>query len=128
VTLYQRFEKFSELDPSRTTRRRLLTRAGKACLGLAVTAAGLSRVEQATAGGAHGCCSLAYQNECPHCTGQGYDCCTGGTRWAWYCVDSSHRVWICGECYAGGSCAGCSCGHIAIAPNFHDSSTPGGGP
>jgi hypothetical protein len=110
VTLYERFEKVSEVDMTRSTRRRLLARAGKACVGLAVAAAGLSRVGTATAGA--GCCVLAYQTECPHCTGDGYDCASGCTRWAWYCVDSSHHVWLCGECYSGGSCSGCSCGHL----------------
>ncbi len=27
---------------------------------------------------------------------------------------SAHRVWICGECYAGGGCHGCSCGAVAL--------------
>jgi hypothetical protein len=124
VTLYERFEQFSELDASTTTRGRLLSRAGKACLGLAVAAAGLSRAQSALAGGGHGCCSLAYNVQCPNCSGQGYDCCTGGTRWAWYCVDSSHQVWLCGECYAGGSCQGCSCGHRALGLHGGDKSTP----
>jgi hypothetical protein len=110
VTLYERFEKVSEADLTTSTRRRLLSRAGKVCVGLAVAAAGLARVETATAGA--GCCVLAYQTECPHCTGQGYDCASGCTRWAWYCVDSTHHVWLCGECYSGGSCSGCSCGHL----------------
>jgi hypothetical protein len=110
MTLYERFEKISEADMTTSTRRRLLSRAGKACVGLAVAAAGLARVGTATAGA--GCCVLAYQTECPHCTGQGYDCASGCTRWAWYCVDSSHHVWLCGECYSGGSCSGCSCGHL----------------
>jgi len=126
VTLYERFEQVSELDMTTSTRRRLLARAGKACLGMAVAAAGLSRVEQAMAGGGSGCCSLAYQRQCPNCSGHGYDCGGGCTRWAWYCVDSQHRVWICGECYAGGACQGCSCGHVAITqspPPNH----PGGG-
>jgi hypothetical protein len=113
MTLYERFEKMSESDLTTSTRGRLLSRAGKVCLGLAVAAAGLARAETSKAGGA-GCCVLAYQTECPHCTGSGYDCGTGCTRWAWHCVDSSHHVWLCGECYAGGSCSGCSCGHIAI--------------
>ena len=110
MTLYERVEKISEADMTTSTRRRLLSRAGKACLGLAVAAAGLARVSTATAGA--GCCVLAYQTECPHCTGQGYDCGSGCTRWAWYCVDSTHHTWLCGECYSGGSCSGCSCGHI----------------
>jgi hypothetical protein len=121
MTLYERFERISEADMTTSTRRRLLSRAGKACVGLAVAAAGLARVETATAGA--GCCVLAYQTECPHCTGQGYDCGPGCTRWAWYCVDSAHRVWLCGECYAGGSCSGCSCGHISIRPSTR---LPGG--
>ena len=110
MTLYERFEKFSEADMTKSTRGRLLSRAGKMCLGLAVAAAGLARVGTATAGA--GCCVLAYQTECPHCTGDGYDCGSGCTRWAWYCVDSTHHVWLCGECYSGGSCSGCSCGHL----------------
>ena len=114
MTLYERFEQVSELDMSRSTRRRLLARAAKACLGLAVAAAGLSHTEQARAGGSDGCCVLAYQNVCPHCTGHGYDCGFGCTRWAWYCVDSFHRVWLCGECYSGGTCGGCSCGRVAL--------------
>jgi hypothetical protein len=117
VTLYERVEKLSDLDTSRSTRRRLLARAAKACLGLAVVAAGLSRTEQARAGGRAGCCVLAYQNDCPNCTGHGYDCGSGCTRWAWYCVNSDRRVWLCGECYQGGACGGCSCGRIALAPN-----------
>jgi hypothetical protein len=112
MTLYERFEKISEADLTTSTRRRLLSRAGKACVGLAAVAAGLGRVESAKAGA--GCCVLAYQTECPHCTGQGYDCAPGCTRWAWYCVDGAHRVWLCGECYSGGSCSGCSCGHMSI--------------
>ena len=48
MTLYQRFEKLSEEDSA--TRRRFLSRAAKACLGVAVAAAGLSRVEAAHAG------------------------------------------------------------------------------
>jgi hypothetical protein len=112
MTLYERFERVSELDMTRSTRRRLLARASKACLGLAVVAAGLTRTEQARAGS--GCCVLAYQNECPGCTGHGYFCGPGCTRWAWYCVDSTHRVWLCGECYSGGGCGGCSCGRISL--------------
>ena len=110
MTLYERFEKISEADLSTSTRGRLLSRAGKACLGLAIAAAGLAKVETAKA--TAGCCVLAYQTQCPNCTGNGYDCASGCTRWAWYCVDSSHQVWLCGECYAGGSCSGCSCGHV----------------
>jgi hypothetical protein len=97
---------------SKTTRRRLLSRAAKACLGLAVVAAGLART--GTAKAVAGCCSLAYQTECPNCTGRGYDCHPPCTPWAWYCVDSFHRVWLCGECYAGGACSGCSCGRISL--------------
>jgi len=111
VTLYQRFEKLSEEDSA--TRRRFLSRAAKACLGVAAAAAGLSRVEAAHAGGA-GCCVLAYQNQCPNCTARGYDCAAGCTRWAWYCVDGAHHTWLCGECYSGGGCSGCSCGAVAI--------------
>jgi hypothetical protein len=121
VTLYERFEKASELDMTRSTRRRVLARAAKACLGLAVGAAGLSRVERARAQGSRivGCCSLAYDNDCPHCTGQGYDCASGCTRWAWYCVDNMRRYWICGECYSGGTCSGCSCGTIVSSAGRH---------
>ena len=118
MTLYERFERFSEQDMTRSTRRRLLSRAGKACLGLAVGAAGLSRVEGARAQKGYrivGCCSLAYDNDCPHCTGQGYDCGSDCTRWAWYCVDNMRRYWICGECYSGGTCSGCSCGTIVTS-------------
>jgi hypothetical protein len=114
VTLYERFEKLSD-DDSRSTRGRLLSRAAKACLAAAVAVTGLSRVGEARAGA--GCCFLAYGNECPNCTGHGYDCGAGCTRWAWYCVDSAHRVWICGECYAGSGCAGCSCGKVALSVN-----------
>ena len=126
MTLYERFEKISEADLSTSTRGRLLSRAGKACFGLAVAAAGLARVGTATAGG-HGCCVLAYQNECTNCTGNGYDCGSGCTRWAWYCVDSSHHVWLCGECYTGGSCSGCSCGHL-VTPRTNSRPGLGGGP
>lgn len=122
MTLYERVEQLGDLDAATTTRRRLLSRAAKACLGLAVVAAGLSRTGVARAG--VGCCFLAYPNECPHCTGHGYDCAPGCTRWAWYCVDSARRVWICGECYAGGSCSGCSCGHVALQASGHPSPTP----
>ena len=118
MTLYERFEKVSEQDMTRSTRRRVLARAAKACLGLAVGAAGLSRVEGARAQKGHrlvGCCVLAYDNDCPHCTGQGYDCGSGCTRWAWYCVDNLRRYWICGECYDGGTCSGCSCGTIVTS-------------
>ena len=124
MTLYERFEKVSEADMTKSTRRRLLSRAAKACVGLAVVAAGLARAGAAKA--VAGCCVLAYGNECPNCTGQGYDCGSGCTRWAWYCVDSTHRVWLCGECYTGGSCSGCSCGHVAITQHsLHP--IPGGG-
>jgi hypothetical protein len=116
VTLYERFEKLS--DDETSTRRRLLSRAAKACLGAAVAVAGLSRVGGAGAStSGAGCCVLAYQNECPNCSGHGYDCAAGCTRWAWYCVDSAHRYWICGECYSGSSCSGCSCGHVVLATN-----------
>jgi hypothetical protein len=115
VTLYERFEKLSDAETSRSTRKRLLSRAAKACLGVAVAVTGLSRVGEASAGA--GCCVLAYQNECPNCSGHGYDCASGCTRWAWYCVDFAHRYWICGECYSGSSCSGCSCGHIVLATN-----------
>lgn len=117
MTFYERFEKLSATDmsTSTSTRRRLLERAGKASLGVAFVLAGLSRSGKAGAAtkGA-GCCSLAYQNQCPNCNGHGYDCAGGCTRWAWYCVDGSHRVWICGECYSGGGCQGCSCGAVAL--------------
>ena len=93
MTLYERFEKLSEDDSA--TRRRFLSRAAKTCLGVAVAAAGLSRVEAAHAGA--GCCVLAYQNQCPNCSGRGYDCAAGCQRWAWYCVDGAHRLWLCGE-------------------------------
>jgi hypothetical protein len=128
VTLYERFEKVSELDMTMSTRRRLLSRAGKACLGLAVGAAGLSRVERARAQGSRlvGCCVLAYENDCTHCTGQGYDCGSGCTRWAWYCVDNVRRYWQCGECYSGGSCAGCSCGKIVTSAGRGGLPTLGG--
>jgi hypothetical protein len=117
VTLYERLEQVSELDMTKTTRRRLFARAGKVCVGLAATAAGLSGVAQARADGGGrsvGCCSLAYNNNCPNCSGHGYDCGSGCNRWAWYCVDQLRRVWICGECYSAGSCSGCSCGTIVL--------------
>jgi hypothetical protein len=120
VTLYERFEKFSDSETS--TRSRFLSRAAKACLGLVVVAGGLSRTEQAQAGA--GCCVLAYQNQCRNCTGHGYDCGAGCTRWAWYCVDSSHQLWICGECYSGSNCSGCSCGTVVM--RTHSQITPGG--
>ena len=63
VTLYDRFEKLSESDMTTTTRRRLLARAAKASLGVAIVAAGLSRTGSAAAAkAALGCCSLAYKN------------------------------------------------------------------
>ena len=127
MTFYERFEKLSDDDAS--TRGRFLSRAGKACLGVVVAAAGLSRGGDAragTAGGGSGCCVLAYRNQCPNCTGHGYDCASGCTRWAWYCVDSFHQMWICGECYSGGSCSGCSCGTVVL--RTHSQITPGGRP
>jgi hypothetical protein len=117
VTFYDRFEKVSEADMTKTTRGRLLARAGKVCVGIAAGAAGLSSVGQARADGGGrsvGCCSLAYNNDCTNCSGRGYDCGSGCTRWAWYCVDNARRVWICGECYTGGNCSGCSCGRISF--------------
>jgi hypothetical protein len=122
VTLYERFEKVSEADMTTSTRRRLLARAGKACLGIAAGAAGLASVGQARADGGNrsvGCCTLAYNNDCTNCTGHGYDCGSGCTRWAWYCVDNSRRVWQCGECYSGGGCNGCSCGKVAFMADGH---------
>jgi hypothetical protein len=117
VTIYERFEKLSDTDMAKSTRRRLLGRAAKASLGFAVVAAGLSRAGKAAAAKSGiGCCFLAYQNQCPNCTGHGYDCGAGCTRWAWYCVDSAHHVWICGECYSSGNCnTGCSCGAVALS-------------
>jgi len=115
VTLYERFEKLSDVDESPTTRGRLLGRAAKACLGVTAVVAGLGKIAPAGAGtSGAGCCILAYQTQCTNCHAQGYDCGGGCTRWAWYCVDPSHRVWLCGECYAGGGCPGCSCGTVAI--------------
>ena len=117
MTVYERFEKLSDTDTAKSTRRRLLGRAAKASLGFAFIAAGLSRAGDARAAKSGiGCCFLAYQNQCPNCTGHGYDCGAGCTRWAWYCVDSAHRVWICGECYPNGNCGpGCSCGSVALS-------------
>jgi hypothetical protein len=119
MTLYERFEQFSEAESSTSTRRGLLRRATKASLGVAFVLAGLA--PSAKAGGGDpdptpsvGCCSLAYNTQCPNCTGRGYDCGGGCTRWAWYCVDNERRIWICGECYSGGGCTGCSCGKIAF--------------
>jgi hypothetical protein len=119
VTLYERLETLSsETETSTTTRRRVLERAGKAALGFAVVLAGASRAEKAGAMRPDpmvGCCSLAFTAECPNCTGHGYDCGAGCTRWAWYCLDTFRRVWLCGECYAAGSCGpGCSCGKVSI--------------
>jgi hypothetical protein len=127
VTLYERFEKLSEVDNAVTTRGRFLGRAAKACLGLTIVAAGLAKAETARAGA--GCCILAYQTQCPNCTGRGYDCGGGCTRWAWYCVDPAQHHWLCGECYAGGGCPGCSCGAVAILTNSgeHLPSGTGGG-
>ena len=119
MTLYERFEKLSDTDTSTSTRWRLLGRAAKASLGVAFVVAGLSRTEVASAG--DGCCVLAYPTQCPHCTGQGYDCGAGCTRWAWYCVESDGWVWICGECYPGGSCQGCSCGTVSLSSGPADS-------
>ena len=117
MTAYERLERLSDPDSSKSTRRRLLGRAAKASLGVALVAAGLSRSEKAAAAKSGiGCCFLAYQNQCPGCTGHGYDCVAGCQRWAWYCVDSAHRVWICGECYPQGGCGpGCSCGAVALS-------------
>jgi hypothetical protein len=128
VTIYERFEKLSDTNTSKSTRRRLLGRAAKASLGFAFVVAGLSRTGNAAAAKSGiGCCFLAYQNQCPNCTGHGYFCAGGCTRWAWYCVDSGHHVWICGECYSGGGCQGCSCGAVALSvtnqPLLHP--TPG---
>ena len=116
MTIYERFEKLSDTDTSKSTRRRLLGRAAKASLGFAFVVAGLSRGGNAAAATSGiGCCFLAYENQCPNCTGHGYDCGSGCTRWAWYCVDSARRVWICGECYPNGNCGpGCSCGAVAL--------------
>ena len=126
MTLYERFEKLSEVENPVTTRRRLLGRAAKACLGVAIVAAGLAKAETASAGA--GCCVLAYQTQCPNCTGQGYDCGAGCTRWAWYCVDSAQHHWLCGECYAGSGCSGCSCGAYVIVANSRDLAAGGGVP
>jgi hypothetical protein len=117
VTAYERLEKLSDTDTAKSTRRRLLGRAAKASLGFAIVAAGLARSGSAAAAKSGiGCCFLAYQNQCPNCTGHGYDCGAGCQRWAWYCVDSAHRVWICGECYPQGGCGpGCSCGAVALS-------------
>jgi hypothetical protein len=116
MTLYERIAKLSEADTAVTTRGDLLSRAGKASLGVALLLAGLSRAEKAEAqpDPVVGCCFLAYTTECANCTGHGYDCTSPCTRWAWYCVDANHRVWICGECYANQSCPGCSCGRVAL--------------
>lgn len=123
MTLYERFEQLS--DDEASTRGRFLSRAAKTCLGFVVVAAGLSRTEHARAGASgSGCCVLAYQNQCRNCTGHGYDCGSGCTRWAWYCVDSAHQLWICGECYSGSGCTGCSCGTVAM--RLHSQITPGG--
>ena len=117
MTAYERLEKLSDADTAKSTRRRLLGRAAKASLGVALVAAGLARSGSAAAAKSGiGCCFLAYQNQCPNCTGHGYDCGAGCQRWAWYCVDSAHRVWICGECYPQGGCGpGCSCGAVALS-------------
>jgi hypothetical protein len=129
VTFYERLEQqLSDTDTSTSTRRGLLERAGKASLGIAFVLAGLSRSEKAgaaIAGGA-GCCVLAYQTDCPHCSGRGYDCGSGCTRWAWYCVDSARHIWLCGECYSGGNCAGCSCGRDTGIRNSLGHPHPGG--
>jgi hypothetical protein len=117
MTLYERIAKLSEADTV-TTRGDLLSRAAKASLGVALVLAGLSRAEQAGAriepDPTVGCCFLAYTAECANCTGQGYNCSPPCTRWAWYCVDNQHHVWLCGECYASGNCPGCSCGRVSI--------------
>jgi len=125
VTLYERFEKLS--DDEASTRGRFLSRAGKACLGVVAAAAGLSRAGNAGASTTgSGCCVLAYQRQCPNCTGHGYDCASGCTRWAWYCVDRFQQMWICGECYSGGSCTGCSC--VTVVLRTHSQIVPGGRP
>jgi hypothetical protein len=118
MTLYERFEKLSEVDPSPATRRDVLSKAAKASLGVALVLAGLSRVEKAGASPdpVVGCCFLAFNTQCPNCSGHGYDCGAGCDRWAWYCVDPQHRLWLCGECYAQGSCGpGCSCGKVMLS-------------
>ena len=134
MTLYKRIETLSEADVAPATRRDVLSRAAKASFGVALVLAGLSRADKAGAAlagapGARpdpvvGCCFLAYNEQCPNCTGQGYDCGSGCNRWAWYCVDNTHRVWICGECYAQGSCGpGCSCGKVALTLSNADPRT-----
>ena len=126
MTLYERLEKLSDTETSTSTRRRLLARAGKVSLGFAFVLAGVSRAGKAGAAtSGDGCCVLAYQTQCPNCTGRGYDCAGGCTRWAWYCMDSHGWVWICGECYSGGSCSGCSCGAVAIARGSRGLPHPG---
>ena len=116
MTAYERFEKLSDSDTSTSTRRRLLAKAAKASLGVAFVVAGLQRTGNAGAAtSGAGCCFLAYQNQCPNCNGHGYDCGSGCQRWAWYCVDAARHVWICGECYSGGGCQGCSCGAVALS-------------
>jgi hypothetical protein len=126
MTLYERIETLSEADAAPATRRDVLSRAAKASFGIALVLAGLSRAEKAGArpDPVVGCCFLAYTTECPNCTGQGYDCASGCSRWAWYCVDETHRVWICGECYAQGTCGpGCSCGKVALTLSNADPRT-----
>jgi|GEM_PF-4784496 len=110
MSLYKRVEDFSESMSGTSTRRGFLGRVGKGSVAVVAAVAGLSRVEKAR-GITVGCCNLAYSTTCPNCTQTSHTCPSGGcTKWTWYCEDTYNRTWRCGECYAGGSCAGCSCG------------------
>ncbi len=107
---------------TKTTRRRLLARAGKVCVGIAAGAAGLSSVAQARADGGSrsvGCCRSPITTTARTALAAATTAAPAVTRWAWYCVDNARRIWICGECYTGGSCSGCSCGRIAVTQGSH---------
>jgi hypothetical protein len=111
MSLYKEVEDFSESMSGASTRRGFLGRIGKTSVAVVAAITGLSRVEKARALITVGCCHLAYSTTCPNCTQTSHTCPSGGcTKWTWYCEHTDGRTWRCGECYAGGSCAGCSCG------------------
>ncbi len=89
------------------TRGRFLRILGKASIAIGAVAVGLAKAKDASAR-VVACCNLLYDNDCA-CRG----CCPPGcTQWSWGCVDGSNRIWECGECYAGGSCSGCSWAYV----------------
>jgi hypothetical protein len=105
------FDKLTEhaiaADEKTATRRGFVRMLGRASVLVGAAAVGLSRARSAAARTV-ACCNLAYANDCS-CRG----CCPSGcSQWSWGCVDGSNRVWECGECYAGGSCSGCSWAYV----------------